>query len=247
MKEIFKQKFVKDLRWSGGEVYIVGGGVRDDIMGRKPKDIDLIVTRLPLEKIIKVLEKYGNVNDNGAPYGIVKFTPQGQKEVIDIVIPRNSKSQKYLDPEIPIEHDLSGRDITINSMAYDIYGNLYDPSQGKKDIKNKLIKADRIDDFERDALKILRIIRFAARLEFDFDEDTWIDLCINAHKVKNIEWSRVVKELHKMYDDGNYYIATYLMVLSGVYAALFGKRFSGDIEAFRKVSTFEKYFAMLEA
>ncbi|MBD7909968.1 MULTISPECIES: CCA tRNA nucleotidyltransferase [Clostridium] len=162
---------LKTLQNNGYEAYIVGGCVRDSILNRSVNDWDITTSARP-EEIIKLFEKiiptglqHGTVtvmiNDEG--YEVTTFRKDGEYE--------DSRHPSKVEYVTSILLDLSRRDFTINSMAYNDAVGLVDPFEGIKDLKNKLIRCvgRAKDRFSEDALRMLRALRFSAQLDFDID------------------------------------------------------------------------------
>ncbi|MCH7492943.1 CCA tRNA nucleotidyltransferase [Patescibacteria group bacterium] len=181
----FLKKLQKNI--PEAEFFLVGGIVRDTILGRPSKDYDLVVRKVTINKLQKSLSSLGQVNLVGKNFGVLKFQPKNTKlpEPIDIALPRTEHSWQtggyrdfdiQSDPQLPIAKDLERRDFTINALAYNINDRkLVDLFNGQKDIKKKTIRTvgqpNKI--FKEDYSRLLRAIRFACQLNFDIDTATW--------------------------------------------------------------------------
>ncbi len=178
-KEFFVEKF-------GGDVYAVGGYVRDSILGRNTKNIDLVdllITHRPVEDIVNILMPQGRVNQVGKSFGVIKFKMHGQ--TYDIALPRKDRPSSSgtrghkdfiidADPNLPLEEDLKRRDFRCNSIALRlINGQVIDPLDGRKDIDNKIIRLTNPKAFPEDPLRVLRAARFASVLEFSIDSEVY--------------------------------------------------------------------------
>ncbi|MGB8958226.1 MAG: hypothetical protein WCC00_04350, partial [Candidatus Aminicenantales bacterium] len=171
------------VRLFGGDVYAVGGFVRDLILGRPSAEVDLLVARHPLEAIVRKLEKHGRVDLVGRSFGIIKFTKGGR--TTDIALPRVDRAggegprrHKDIvvaaDPGLPIEKDLERRDFRTNSMALRLKdGALIDPFQGRKDTLAKRIRLTNPSAFPDDPLRVIRVARFASVLGFKVDKSVY--------------------------------------------------------------------------
>lgn len=181
--------FIKQLirAFPKAEVFLVGGIVRDSILGHQTKDVDLVVRNISKKNLEKFLNKHGKVSLVGKKFGVFKFVPKGWKDGdIDIALPRTEHSINmtgaYKDfkinsnAKLSIEDDLSRRDFTINAMAFDILNEkLIDPFNGLSDIKKKSIKTVGSAEkrFKEDYSRMLRAIRFACQLNFKIETKTW--------------------------------------------------------------------------
>jgi len=180
------------------EIFLVGGAVRDIILGRPVKDIDILARGVKITELEKELKKLGEVNLVGKRFGVLKFLPKAMglprldkigarndRKEIDIALPRTDFSfgtgvyrdfkVKY-DPNLPVESDLERRDFTINAMAYNIYnGRIVDPFGGMGDLKKKIIRAVGKPEarFKEDYSRMLRAIRFSMQLGFKIETKTW--------------------------------------------------------------------------
>lgn len=169
------------------EIYLVGGAVRDIILGRKTKDFDFVVRHLAVKKIEDFLSKLGKVNLVGKSFGVLKFVPRGSKiEAIDIALPRTEHSLSFRggyrdfkvqsDSRLPIKKDLERRDFTINALAFEIKkGRLIDHFNGLSDLAAEKIKAVGSPEkrFKEDHTRLLRGLRLSAILNFKIEEKTW--------------------------------------------------------------------------
>ena len=192
IKSKIPNMFFPELVWKSfpeAKIYLVGGAVRDLILGRKEiLDWDFVVTKAPIEKLIPVLERIGKVNLVGRHFGVIKFTPfdwRLKNYPIDIALPRREKSKDFLgkrtsfvvdsDSDLPIEDDLSRRDFTINAMAFDLKEEkLIDLFGGLKDLAGGKIRSvrDPEERFAEDYSRIVRGIRFACQLDFSIELKT---------------------------------------------------------------------------
>lgn len=176
------------------EVYLVGGTLRDVILGRVPNDIDLLVRNVPPAELDIWLNAHGAAEFVGR-FGTYKFVPNGNvnKQAIDIALPRTERKLEdhaggrrdmdvSFDYKLPIKDDLGRRDFTINAMAYNIKtGRLIDPFLGLQDLYNEIINSVLIPAtrFEEDATRLLRGLRFASQLNFGIEKFTWQALLAN--------------------------------------------------------------------
>ena len=167
---------MKKIEQNGEEVYIVGGSLRDILLGNIPNDYDLATSALP-EKTKKIFSDH-RVITTGIKHGTVTVMEEG--EPIEITTFRIDG--KYSDSRHPdgvtftkrIEEDLSRRDFTVNAMAYHPAVGLVDPFGGQKDLKEKILRTVGESErrFDEDALRILRAFRFSAQLGFEIEEKT---------------------------------------------------------------------------
>lgn len=195
------KEILNRLKEEGYESYIVGGSVRDLVIGKEPKDYDITTSAKPeeIEKIFKDKKTF----DVGKHFGtIVVVTVDGNVEVTTYRTDGEYEDGRrpkevYYTPDI-IE-DLSRRDFTINAMAYNENG-LLDPFGGIKDIRKKLIRTvgDPYKRFEEDFLRILRAVRFATQLGFQIDNKTK-DACKKyASNIDRISNERIREEIFKI-------------------------------------------------
>lgn len=162
---------------TGGRSLVVGGCVRDRILGIDNKDVDIEVYGLPYDRLVEVLESYGRVATVGRSFGVIKFR-SGDDE-FDFSLPRrDSKVGKgHKGFVVQTDHNLSPReaakrrDFTINAMAETRDGELIDPFSGEADLHSRILRATS-PQFAEDPLRVLRGMQFAARFEMRIEPET---------------------------------------------------------------------------
>ena len=167
------------VRQEGGRAVVVGGWVRDRLLGRESKDIDLEVFGLPADRLRAVLETFGKVDVVGASFQVFKLGD------IDVSLPRReSKSGRGHkgfavtgDPSMSFEEAARRRDFTINAISWDPLTEEYiDPFKGREDLSGGVLRAVDLSTFGDDSLRVLRAVQFAARFNLQIDAATR-DLC----------------------------------------------------------------------
>lgn len=204
-KDVRLQWIPKFLRRNPrAEVFVVGGAVRDALLGRSGrKDLDLVVRGLAQKKLEVELRRLGSVNAVGRVFGVLKFQPRsnvkGQMSnvPIDIALPRTDFSagtggykdvRVRADARMPIEEDLGRRDFTVNAMAWDLSaGRLIDPYHGMDDLNRRVLRAvgDVQRRFQEDYSRMLRAIRFAVQLGFEIEPKTWRAIKLNSKHLQD--------------------------------------------------------------
>lgn len=190
------------LERSGFEVYLVGGCVRDFLMGSSPKDFDLTTNAKP-EEVCQVFDGY-RVIETGLRHGTLTII----MDEIPLEITTYRMEDTYSDFRHPdcvnftasLLEDLKRRDFTMNAIAYHPANGFVDPFQGALDIKKKMIRCVGNPDarFQEDALRILRALRFASVLGFDFEEGTRNALFQNSGRLVFVSAERIRSELTKI-------------------------------------------------
>lgn len=231
------EKILSKIKENGGKLYTVGGAIRDEIMGIKPKDIDFLVTGIPLSNLSDILSELGKVNEVGKSFGIVKAVIDGEE--YDFAIPRTEKSTgpghkdqvTKSDHTLSVEDDISRRDFSVNAIAKDVEtGKYIDPYHGISDIKKKIIRAvgDPDKRFEEDPLRILRAIQFAVRFNFDIEEKTKKSILKNIDTLEHLPAERFLEEFKKAIEksiDSNNIKFLNLLLETGIGKLLFGEEF----------------------
>jgi len=193
---------------AGGDLYEVGGPVRDRLLGRKSKDHDLLCRNLSMRSISALLKPLGKVAQVGKSFGIIKFSPHRAKEMeIDIALPRRERStgtghrdfEVDYDPHLPVEEDLGRRDFTINAMAMSLSDNeIIDPFGGRLDLERKILRMVFPRAFDEDPLRLVRAIQFAARFDLTIEDGTWEAMKRSSHLITTVSGERIGTELGKL-------------------------------------------------
>lgn len=210
------KSILKRLIDEGYEAYIVGGYVRDKLLGLDAYDIDITTNASPDD-----IRRIFNVFDNGSKFQSLTI----KEDSYSFEITSFRKDISYEDHRHPktvlaktLEEDLVRRDFTINAMALDINGNIIDKHNGLSDLKKKIIRTigDPNVRFEEDALRILRAIYLKSKLGFDFDSDTIKAIYDKASLVRDLSGMRKRSELFKMikYNKDNSYLD--VLIKSGI-------------------------------
>ena len=173
------EKIVRDLRASGFQAVVVGGSVRDALLGLQPKDFDIEVYGMSYDHLADFLSRRGRVDLVGKSFGVVKFTSPGD-ETCDFSIPRRDSKTgpghrdfyAEFDESITPREAAGRRDFTINAMSFDpITGEVWDFFGGQVDLNNRVLRATS-DAFSEDPLRVLRGMQFACRFDLTVDPAT---------------------------------------------------------------------------
>ena len=193
-------RILRVLEDHGYEAFVVGGCVRDSLLGRNPNDWDITTSALPLQ--VKAL--FRRTIDTGLKHGTVTVLMDG--EPFEVTTYR--VDGEYLDGRHPsevtftasLQEDLQRRDFTINAMAYSEKKGLQDLFGGLPDLEKGLIRAvgDPAKRFGEDALRIMRAVRFAAQLGYEVEEDTVQAMKELAPTLSKISAERIAAELEKL-------------------------------------------------
>ena len=165
------KEIAKIIEKNGGRLYLVGGAVRDSILGRPICDEDYCVCGINKEEFIKL---FPNCFSRGKDFEV--FDINGKEFALARIEKKIGKGHKEFEiqtgKEITIEEDLKRRDLSMNSIAKDVLTHeLIDPFGGIEDIKNKVIRATS-KTFMEDPLRVYRVARFASELEFTVEKET---------------------------------------------------------------------------
>ena len=188
------------VKQKGGRVMMVGGAVRDSLLGIQSKDIDLEVYALSPEELRGILGEFGEIVEKGVSFGVYALAHSN----IDIAMPRreNQRGLKHADFDVSVDPGLSfrqasmRRDFTINAMMRDVLtGELVDLWGGVEDLRAGIIRRVNAETFREDALRVFRAAQFAARLKARIEPQT-LSLC-REMDVTHLSVERVFEELSK--------------------------------------------------
>ena len=193
-------KLAESVRSNGGRAMLVGGCVRDEIMGIAHKDWDVEVYGVESAKLREILDSVGEVNVVGEAFAVYKI-----EDDLDVSIPRRERKvssghRGFVvegDAEMSFQDACSRRDFTVNAILKDLLtGEVIDPSDGQGDIGRKLLRMVSRETFAEDSLRVMRACQFAARFEFDIEQET-IDVCRHID-VTDLPKERIWGEFEKM-------------------------------------------------
>lgn len=198
-QEVNKVKQALDLLSKhNATVYLVGGAVRDIVLEKKIKDIDFEVHGITLENLDALLRKLGHLNLIGKSFGVLRW----EHSTIDWAIPRTDSAGRKpvvtLDPSLEITQALMRRDLTINAMAINMHtGELVDPFDGLKDLKNKIARSPNPQFFTEDPLRFYRVMQFIGR--FNLEPDEALNAVCKTMDISTISQERIYGEFDKLF------------------------------------------------
>ncbi len=196
----YAAEVLRSLEKQGYEAYIVGGCVRDMLIGREINDYDVCTSARPEE----TLRLFPDSIPTGIKHGTVTVRSEGRFIEVttfrsdgDYTDSRHPDSVRFLDT---IRDDLSRRDFTINAVAADIRGNIVDPFDGTADMHRRTIRCVGQPErrFSEDALRMFRAIRFSAQLGFEIEEKTYSAIAALAPNAASLSAERVRDEVQKL-------------------------------------------------
>ena len=225
------EKIALSAQELGLPCYLIGGFVRDKILGRNTKDMDIVCVGDGIELAAKVAEKF-------TPTPEVHFfknfgTAQIKTEGLEIEFVGARKESYDFNSRKPavengtIEDDQNRRDFTINAMAISLnkkdYGQLVDPFNGINDLEQKNIQTplEPAQTFSDDPLRMMRAIRFASQLNFSIHPDTFTAIGENAERIKIVSGERIADELNKILMSDRPSIGFDLLYKSGLLKIIF--------------------------
>lgn len=205
------ENVIKQLEQAGYEAYAVGGCVRDCLLGLDPVDWDITTSAAPE----KTMEIFG---DRAIPTGLQFGTVSVKSDGYIVEVTTFRTDGVYTDNRRPdsigyassLPEDLARRDYTVNAIAYSLSGEIIDPFNGCRDLKNKLIRAVGAprERFEEDALRMFRGLRIAAKLGFSIHPNTFSAIYEKAHLAAFLSAERIKDELKKFLVCPNTYMIT---------------------------------------
>jgi len=193
-------RLAETVRDNGGRAMLVGGCVRDELMGVEPKDWDVEVYGIEPSRLRTILDSFGEVNVVGEAFTVYKLGND-----LDVAIPRRERKvgqghRGFVvegDPDMSFEEACSRRDFTINAILKDpLTDEIVDPFHGGEDIDKKVLRHVSAETFPEDSLRVLRAAQFAARMEFDIAPET-VAIC-KTIDVTDLPKERIWGELEKL-------------------------------------------------
>jgi tRNA nucleotidyltransferase (CCA-adding enzyme) len=196
------------VRALGLDAYLVGGAVRDELLGKESKDADFLVPRVDTESLRSALLPHGRVDDlvvAGRLVG-VRLRPRDKaiRELapagIEFAPPRREVStgpgrhdfEIVADPSLTVEEDMRRRDFTVNAMARHLAdGTIVDPLHGREDLERRTLRAVSETSFAEDPLRLVRALRFVSQLGFELEEQTYRQMVEEAPAVRLVSGERI--------------------------------------------------------
>lgn len=254
MKKIFTnipapiKEIARILNMEDFQCFLVGGSVRDSIMGFIPTEYDIATNAKPEE--VQRIFKYT------IPTGIKHGTILVILDDMHVEITTFRSDGNYSDGRHPdkveytasIEDDLPRRDLTINAMAYNVLdGTLIDMFDGMKDIKNKIIRSvgNPYERFTEDGLRIMRAIRFATKLNFDIDKETFEAICRSTGMLASIAYERIREEFNGILVSDNPFRGLELLRKTGILALIMPELMQGFGVSQNRFHKYDVYYHIL--
>jgi tRNA nucleotidyltransferase (CCA-adding enzyme) len=173
-------KLAQTIKEQGGRAMLVGGCVRDELMGIEPKDFDVEVYGIEPQKLREILDSFGKVDAVGEAFTVYKLGND-----LDVALPRRERKTGRGHKGFVVEGDkdmsfaeaAKRRDFTVNAILKDaLTGEIVDIYGGREDVEKKLLRVVSKETFAEDSLRVLRAAQFAARFEFDIETET-VEIC----------------------------------------------------------------------
>lgn len=187
---------------------IVGGYIRDCLLHRKSKDIDIELYGIAsLDKVEEILQEFGDVNSVGKSFGVCKLKFKGYD--LDFSLPRKENKTKsghrgfdvVLCSNLDFITATSRRDFTINAIGYDITEKkLLDPFGGGEDLKNRVLRAVNLESFREDPLRVLRAAQFCARFHLQIEHNLYLACkdMVSKNLLAELPKERIFEEIKKL-------------------------------------------------
>lgn len=242
------KEIARILNTEGFQCFLVGGAVRDSIMGFTPKEYDIATNAKPED--VQRIFKY--TIPTGIKHGtILVILDDMHVEITTFRSDGNYSDGRHPDKveyTVSIEDDLPRRDLTINAMAYNISdGNLIDMFDGMKDIKNKIIRSvgNPYERFTEDGLRIMRAIRFATRLNFSIEKETFDAICHSTGMLTSIAYERIREEFNGILISDNPFRGIELLRKTGILALIMPELMQGFGVAQNRFHKYDVYYHIL--
>jgi len=213
------QEIINILKSNKHEAYVVGGAVRDSLMGKKPKDFDIVTSARP-EQIQKLFGIEGSV---GAKFAV--NIVNGHEVATYRIDDEEATSAKETEVSLAssVDEDMRRRDFTINALVYDPESKqIFDFVGGLEDIQNKTLRfvGDPEKRIKQDPMRMLRAIRFANNRDLEMDLDTFKAINKNMHLIKKEAPERISGEMMRLFEARSTIKGLYLMLATGFFKAV---------------------------
>lgn len=234
-------KVLNRLSSSGFDAYLVGGSVRDLLLGKVPKDFDIATNATPAQ----VKKLFRNARIIGRRFKLVHVVFAGNREIIEVATFRGNETdddthQKVNERGMIVRDNVYGnlnedswrRDLSVNSLYYNIEdASIIDFTGGVADVQKRIIRIIGAPDtrYQEDPVRMLRVIRFAARLHFTIDDSTAAPLGTLNHLITHVSSSRLFDEMTKLYHCGEAESAHNLLLQHGFFEALFEQTYQSSL------------------
>ncbi len=197
---------VREIDGQGGKAFLVGGSVRDMLLGKKPtKDLDIEVYGMQPDTIQEIVEKYGKVMEVGKSFGVLKYYDDTLE--IDFSLPRKDSKVGEghrgfavdTDPFMDIKEAVRRRDFTINAMMYDpVTEVLIDPFHGLADLEKRVLRVIDKDTFTEDPLRVMRGVQFVARFDLAVEMKSFLLMQKAVPSLEELPKERIQEEWKKL-------------------------------------------------
>ncbi len=249
---------IEIINKNGFEAFLVGGCVRDSLLGNFPNDFDIATNAKPND-IINIFKNYKLIS-NGVEFGTIgvvinEIIYEITTYRVESTYKNNRKPTEVIFSN-DIHKDLKRRDFTINAMAYNKKCGILDLFNGKDDLKRKLIRTVKNPDdrFKEDALRMIRAIRFSAKLNFLIEENTLKSIYRNSNLIKNISIERITDEFIKIIQSENprkiiLFFKTCLFYFMGINYDInfkFYKNIEDNLQIIKEFKTLEEKIVVFE-
>lgn len=191
----------------GGRALLVGGSVRDSVLGKISKDFDVEIYGLEAERVEEVVKELGKVSEVGKAFGILKMSLDGGMD-IDVSLPRTDSKigeghrgfAVKTDPRMSVEDAARRRDFTMNALAADpLTGELFDPFGGVDDLKRRVLRVTDTERFGDDPLRVMRALQFVGRFGLSIEPESRDLMIAMIPELKHLSKERIRIEWEKLF------------------------------------------------
>lgn len=199
-------KLADAIKAAGGQALLVGGCIRDMLVNKIPKDFDIEVYKLNPTQVEEAAKQFGKVSDVGKAFGILKVS-LGEGVDIDLSLPRTDSKigsghkgfEVKSDPHMSVAEAARRRDFTINSITGDpLTGELFDPFNGAKDLRDRILRVTDEERFRDDPLRVMRALQFVGRLGLSIHPESGRVIASMAPELRELPKERIYEEWKKL-------------------------------------------------